>query len=98
MGSEPGLNPAPVMLMPPARLPEMIFRAAAVVPPIVLRLAPAWMFTPTLLGRATLPDASVPIRLPATRLLAEGGKEISTPSAFPEMTLPAPAVVPPTVL
>jgi hypothetical protein len=76
----------------------MTLRWAAVAPPMRLPGAEL-IITPRVLNTAATPDASVPIRLPATRLLVVVIPAISTPlSVLPEMTFPAPGKVPPTVL
>ena len=90
------------MSTPLDRFPEMTFPApwpaAAVCPPIKFP-APSVIATPTLLlPRASSPDRSVPIRLPAT-WFAVVPPNNSTPLAWlAEMTLPAPGSDPPIVL
>ena len=64
---------------------------------MVLADDPPSISTPISSPRATLPDASVPIKSPATRLSAAFW--ITTPLLkSPEITSRAPAVVPPIVL
>ena len=87
-------NATPVLPFPEMRLP-----APAAEPPI-------WLFgesktkTPkAALGRAAVPVAFVPIRLPCTRLPLVAGSVMKMPKEpFPEITLPAPTATPPTVL
>src|SRR5262249_50068365 len=60
---------APGMRRRAAPLPEMTLPAAAVVPPMVFAEAPAVTITPwRMLATALLPMASVPTKLPWTRL------------------------------
>src|SRR5262249_19787282 len=83
-------------------LPEIMLRALTVVPPIVLPEELA-ILTPTPFPSANVPVTSVPILFPATTfpvLMPFGGKTplINTPLfRLPEITLPAPAPVPPLV-
>ncbi len=61
----------PVAVGPSSRMPqwlaEITFRAAVVVPPIVLPDAPS-ISTPSFeLPRSAVPDLSVPMKLPSTR-------------------------------
>src|SRR5438876_5782865 len=77
----------------------MTFRAAAVVPPMVL-LFPLIEMPPLRLGTAAAPVTSVPIRLPWTVLLLAlllNTRPVAFVVAvpFPDMTFPAPAAVPP---
>src|SRR5262245_3973124 len=78
----------------------MTLRAAAVVPPIVLPLAPPAICTPpTPLARAAQPAALRPMKLPSTTLFLVPAPSIETPlPPLPELTLRAAAVVPPIVL
>jgi hypothetical protein len=62
-GRFPALPPEPSTT--PALLPEMRFRAAAVVPPSVLPVVLTPSETPVTLPMAYLPVRSVPILLPA---------------------------------
>ena len=81
-------------------MPEMTFRAPAVVPPIMLLLDDPLKRIPfEALGRATVPARFVPMKLPAT-VFPEAPNEMNfTPaSTFPEIILLAPAVFPPIVL
>ena len=56
------LVPASVMRMPRLALPEMTFNVPAVVPPIVLPVAPPMIWTPSWpLGTALVPVTSVPM-------------------------------------
>ena len=92
--------PPPLMRTPHWLLPEMTFRAAAVVPPTVLLVVPVLRTTPLLpLKSAADPAALVPMKLPATVLPVVPAVLMLTPGpALPEMRLPAPAAVPPMVL
>ncbi len=85
---------SPLTTMIPEPFPEMTLRAAAAVPP-TRRPAPlpARMAVP--LSIASVPVASVPNRFPAMSVSV--APERSTPMMLPEMTLPAPAPVPPIV-
>ena len=78
----------------------MMLRAEAVVPPIVLAEAPVPIPTPwKTLPSATVPVKAVPMRLPSTRLLVAVDCSMSMPSpVLPEIRLPSPGAVPPTVL
>src|SRR5881296_3191007 len=81
----------------------MTLRAAAVVPPIVLLWEPlATTIPPCTFAMAAVPAALVPIRLPCmlvpvVTLGVVSVRKIPAP-LFPEITLPAPAAVPPIVL
>ena len=88
------------MSAPFQRLPESRFRSGDVVPPTLLPVAPAQIPTPDpVLPRARVPVASVPRKLPTTRLFAVPSSWIWMPlPALPEMTLRAPGSVPPTML
>src|SRR2546423_2104354 len=99
--------PAAKTSTPTTQLPEITLREPTAVPPIVLPLAPAWRTTPfrwvTGDVTAAVAVAFVPMRFPATTLpSASPGvlkPEITTPAfQLPEMTLRAPAAVPPIVL
>ena len=82
-------------------LPEMMFRAAAVVPPTVLSGALESTTPSPTLPTAWVPETSVPMKLPCTRFpdAPPFGPKMTTPNApLPEMRLPAPAAVPPIVL
>src|SRR6516162_1283703 len=75
----------------------MMLRAPATVPPIVL-FDPATSTPADALPTAPVPAALVPIRLPCTAT-ADARLSIRIPQlVLPEMTLPAPATVPPMVL
>src|ERR1043165_8893712 len=80
-------------------LAEMTLRAAATNPPTRLLLA-AEMVTPAkALPRASLPEESVPIRLPWTRFWPGLMFLRKTPDCpLPEMRFPTPAMTPPMVL
>ena len=86
------LMPALEVLNP---FPEMTFRAAAVVPPIVLVFPLIWMPN-HLFDTAVVPAAFVPTRLPWTVMLLPMRK--MPRSALPEIRLPSPAFTPPIVL
>src|SRR5687767_9175890 len=92
------LGPATRMPLPP--FPETTLRAAAVAPPIVVLDAPLSIEIPRLLGSAAEPAGLSPMILPTTRFPVEDAPRMRRPrfGALPEMTLPAPAVVPPTRL
>ena len=97
------------MKTPLPLMPEMMFRAAAVVPPTVLSLAPAVIHTPMpdtspgSSGNRPSPVMSVPIRLPSMRLPEEVPESKISPWVWlpvpllPEIRFPAPAAVPPMV-
>jgi hypothetical protein len=56
--------------MPSEVLPERTLPVPGAVPPMMLLMAP-WISTPSLLfARRRVPDASVPMKLPSTRLPA----------------------------
>jgi hypothetical protein len=76
----------------------MTFRAAAVVPPIVLFADPKFIKTPSeTFATATVPVTSVPMKLPCTRL-PERVPPMEIPGPLlPEMRLRAPGAVPPIV-
>src|SRR5262245_39556067 len=86
---------APVERETPRLLPEMIFRAATVVPPTVL--LGAEIATPEVLGTAAVPTGFVPMKLPATTFPV-AALTIEMPVELPEIRLRVPAVVPPMVL
>ena len=89
----------------PSMLPEIMLRAACDVPPIVL-LSLFSIATPAEFPKAFLPVASVPIKFPSIRLpvtplgpsLSPPSSSTPTPTPLFEMTLPAPAAIPPMVL
>ena len=91
--------PVPLIETPRPVLPEMTLRAPATVPPIVFEWAPPNTATPAeLLARAAVPVVSVPMKLPVTTLSLVPTSAIRMPwPVLPEMTLAAPAAVPPTV-
>src|SRR5262249_60191337 len=82
---------------PYAVFPEMMLRAAAVVPPTVLPEVPLSKRTPEReLGRAAVPAALVPMLFPLTTVAVVPGSWISMPDPLlPEITLRAPGAVPP---
>src|SRR5438552_19090243 len=84
--------PTPVPLFP-----EMMLRALDVVPPTVLLFEAVLIATPPMLGSAAVPAALVPIKLPWTRLADEPPTILRPTPPLAEMTLPAPAIVPPLV-
>src|SRR5208337_4216809 len=87
----PKLTPAPI-------LSEITLRAPTAVPPIVL-LDDSPIRTPAaLLGTASSPVASVPMKLPSTTLFVAPGSMFTPAPILPEITLPAPISVPPIVL
>ncbi len=90
----------PVMTMPLDTLPEITFPEPGATPPMTLPLAPLRRTTPTaLLGSAAVPETSTPIKFPCTRFPLVEDWLMTTPlPVFPEMTFPAPALVPPIVL
>src|SRR5208282_6209637 len=70
----------------PQLLAEIRFKAAAVVPPMVLPVAPRIATPSWALGIAYSPVLSVPIRLPSTRFRVDVAPEMTTPWLLPEMT------------
>ena len=91
--------PSSAMSTPSPLFSEMTLPAPAVVPPIVLPDAALSISTPVPFAMETSPVTSVPMSLPATRFPVVLPLEISTPSfVLPEMTFPAPLVMPPIVL
>src|SRR4051812_33371784 len=94
VGSPWTATPSPVF-------PLMTLPAPATVPPIVLAATPETN-TPTPLGSAPVPPAWVPIRLPWTVfpvVPVPAVPAMYTPAfGLPEIRLPTPAAVPPTVL
>jgi hypothetical protein len=76
----------------------MRFRAAGVVPPIMLFADPKLMITPSdAFPTAVLPVTSVPMKLPCTTL-PERVPPMEIPGPLlPEMMLRAPGAVPPIV-
>src|SRR6476469_2020691 len=86
--------------MPPELFTEMTLRVTVVVPPMVLLDAPSRTNTPTPFGSIAVPLELVPIRLQRTTLPVAPAPAISIqlPPRLPEITLPAPATAPPTVL
>src|SRR5436309_1442883 len=84
--------------MPFWAFPEMMLRARAFVPPIVLK----WLFTSTpetVLGKTVVPLASKPMMLPCTAQPFAFGFELrATPLPLPELTLPANGTKPPITL
>src|SRR5215207_2205897 len=90
------LTPVARIETPVPPLPEIALRAPATVPPTML--PGVSRRTPTsALPRSEVPFASVPMKLPSTLLkVALSVPEMKTPFALlPEMTLRAPALVPP---
>src|ERR1051326_3490531 len=88
----------PPMETPTSLLKAMVLPAPVAVPPIVLLDELEKIDTPfPLLAKADAPVISVPIKFPCT--VFDDEPEIETPSLpLPEITLPAPAAVPPIVL
>src|SRR4026208_2456179 len=81
-----------IAITPYEPLPEMTFRAAAVVPPISVFVL-NWILRPSLFARAIVPDGSVPMKLPSTKLVVIGDpaveeKRIAAPEAKRFMTNP----------
>src|SRR5439155_1345997 len=76
--------------------PEMTLRAAAVVPPTVLFGPPTRTPCPTL-PRGEVPSAARPMTLPWISVPDEVASVWMPSEWLPEMTLPAPAAVPPMV-
>ena len=88
---------SPPMITPSLELPEIRFRAAGVVPPIVL-LAELTKMPNTAFSSATVPAMFVPMKLPSTTLPDEP-REISMPSPLlPEIRLHEPVQRPPGVV
>ncbi len=88
----------PSTTMPEPPLPPIEFPAPAPLPPIVVFGASSTQMPPEPFGRAVEPSADVPITLP-TILLPDAvlcWSMIPQP-VLPEMTLPSPAFVPPTI-
>ncbi len=86
------------MKTPFSSLPEMRLPAAPVVPAIVFSREEK-MFTPwPPLPRSAVPAALGPMRLPSTLFPVAPPTMLTPIPALPEMTLPAPAAVPPIVL
>ena len=65
--------------MPSVVLPQMRLPAPATLPPIVLAIAPT-MDTPIALAKATVPDVSMPMSLPATVFPAASAPARKTPA------------------
>ena len=74
----------------PLPLPEIMLRAAGVVPPMILLVAPPWMATPkAVLGTAAVPSKLVPMKLPVRMLFVAPALTITVPLLLlPEMTFP----------
>ncbi len=84
--------------MPLAWLVEMTLPAPEAVPPIVTVASPKISIPSPVLPRAWVPVMSVPIRLPWMTTPPASNKLAMMPvPPFPEITLPAPAAVPPIV-
>jgi hypothetical protein len=78
---------------------EMTLPAPGSVPPMTLSCAPMSITTPAELPMAAVLRASVPMKFPWTRTPVAVEPTTNTPSsALAEMTLRAPAVVPPIVV
>ena len=92
--------PAPPIVTPPPGLPAMTLRAAGAVPPTVFEVAPPKTAMPApVFARTAVPSGSVPMRFPATTLSEVLASEMLIPwLVLPEITFPAPAAAPPTVL
>ena len=89
--------PGPEMSTPFAALPEMMLPAPAEVPPIVAPVTPPPISKPLRFPSAVAPEISVPTKFPSTVLSDVPLPERKTPSlVLPEMTLRAPAMLPPT--
>ncbi len=87
-------DPSLPLIKLPAPVPGVVVK-----PPIVLPVAPELISTPVPLVTAAVPAALVPIKFPWTRLSVVLAPANSTPArALPEITLPAPATLPPTEL
>ena len=94
--------PPPRMYTPYPVFPEMTLPApvpgVAVSPPTVLSCAPDSIRTPVALPTDPVPVRSVPTKLPATTVPVVPLPVRNTPApTLPEIRLPAPAKVPPTV-
>ena len=101
------IAPDPPIQTPSPVFPEMTFAAPATVPPITILRASVsfvWLIrspSPTKtpnpeLGNAANPILSTPIKLPETvPLVVPLPMKATPPELFPEITLPAPAAVPP---
>jgi hypothetical protein len=91
----------PVLTSMPAAFAETTLRSAGVSPPIVLLLA-SWSWMPSSVlpsGPPTVPVVSSPTRLPATTFPVAVAPVMKMPSwPLSATRLPAPAVLPPTVL
>ena len=92
--------PVPAVLESPipAKTLKAILLPAPTPPPIVLPEQVAPINTPEELCRAAVPLKSVPMKLFCTKFEFEFELRATPVPAFPEITLRAPAVVPPTVL
>ncbi len=78
-------------------LPEMTLPLPEAVPPMVFAVAPAMSHPLTAIAEIGGAVTSVPMRLPSTTLPDVPLSTSSTPYLLPEMTLAAPAAVPPIV-
>ena len=94
-----------MILIPASVFPEMMLRAVAMVPPMLLSAAPS-MTTPDRFAIAPVPAGLVPMKLPSTWVVPPPKYTlICTPAPasavpfilFPEITLPAPGALPPTI-
>src|SRR5688572_5141543 len=84
--------------MPSLALPEEMFRADAVVPPMVLKVDPACRLMPALpFGMAALPAALRPAMLPST-VFNEAFHRVRPSRLLPDRRFASPASVPPMVL
>src|SRR5215469_1762546 len=98
--------PCPSMCTPSPAWPEIMLRAAGVIPPIVLLLLPAQVpssqeaprETPSpALPRAAVPAPLVPIRSPAMTLRSDATRSIPSP-LLPLTRFPSPVAPPPIML
>ena len=99
LDDDPG-GPSVLIQMPFSPLAEITLPASAVVPPMVVFVAPLSISTPwSVFPRRFVPVTSVPMRLCWTTTPVVPAPVIKMPSSrLAEITLPAPAVVPPMVL
>ena len=89
--------PESAIRMPSLPFPEIRFRYAAAVPPMMLLSAPARIATPwPRLASASVPSTFAPMVLPSTRLSSPASVVIWIPSSvLPEMRFGSPARTPP---
>ena len=85
-------------MMPSLSLPEITFPAPAAVPPTVMPDTNDISIPACPLPRSIVPLASVPMKLPCTRVPVAPVLMIMPFDKFPEMMLRVDAVVPPMVL